>query len=146
MPPKYAPADFARASFWKQRGKLDVPKERFTSIWGAERDADPTLVLAWAGFDHAEMAQAIGSLVVDRQQSDGWDADRCWPLVVALAELLPWLEQWHAEVDPRWGQSPAQLYRAVTEQQALAGNRTLADAPDWRPPAVTRGRKKRATT
>lgn len=146
VPPKYAPADFAKASYWKQRGKLDVPKERFTSIWGAERDADPTLVLAWAGFDHAEMAQAIGSLLVDRQQSDGWDADRCWPLVVALAELLVWLEQWHAEVDPRWGQSPAQLYRAVTEQQALAGNRTLADAPDWRPPAVTRGRKKKATT
>ena len=92
------------------------------------------------------MAQAIGSLVVDRQQSDGWDADRCWPLVVALAELLPWLDQWHAEVDPRWGQSPAQLYRAVAEQQALAGNRTLADVPDWRPPAVTRGRKKKATT
>lgn len=143
VPPRYAQADFAKASYWRQRGKLDVPKERFTSLWGAERDADPTVVLAWAGFDHAELAQAVGSLLVDRQQSDGWDTDRAWPLVVALAELLPWLDQWHDEVDPRWGQSPAQLYRAVAEQQALAGSRTLADAAEWRPPAPTRGRKKK---
>ena len=142
VPPKYGSTDFAKASYWKQRGKLDVPKERFTSIWGAEREADPTLVLAWAGFDYAEMAQAIGSLVVERQQTDGWDPDQVWPLVVGLIELLPWLDQWHAEVDPRWGQSPAQLYRQIAEQQALAGGRTLADASDWRPPAAT-GRKKK---
>ena len=145
VPPKYAQADFAKASYWKQRGKLDVPKERFTSIWGAERDADPTLVLAWAGFDHAEMAQAIGSLVVERQQTDGWDPDRVWPLVVGLIELLPWLDQWHAEVDQRWSQSPAQLYRQIAEQQALAGNRTLTDASDWRPPAAA-GRKKKVAS
>ena len=134
VPPKYAQADFAKASFWKQRGKLDVPKERFTSIWGAERDADPTLVLAWAGFDHAQMAQAIGTLLVDRQQTDGWDPDRSWPLVVALAELLPWLDQWHHEVVPAWGDSPAAIYRALTEQQALTGGRTIADASRWRLP------------
>lgn len=145
VPPKYGQADFARTSYWRQRGKLDVPKERFSSVAGAERDADPTMVLAWAGFDHAEMAQAVGTLLVERQQTDGWDADRSWPLVVALAELLPWLAQWHREVDPRWGDSPAGLYRTIAEQQALAGGRTLADAADWRPPASTRGRKKKAT-
>ena len=143
VPPKYAQADFAAASYWKQRGKLDVPKERFVSVAGAERDADPTLVLAWAGFDHAELAQAIGTLLMDRQQNDGWDADRSWPLVVAMAEILPWLEQWHADVDPRLGDSPAGLYRAFTEQQALVGGRRLADVPDWRPAARTRGRKKK---
>ena len=143
VPPKYVQADFAAASYWKQRGKLDVPKERFTSVAGAEGDVDPTMVLAWAGFDHAQLAQAIGTLLMDRQQNDGWDADRSWPLVVAMAELLPWLAQWHGEVDPRLGDSPAGLYRAFTEQQALAGGRSLADAPDWRPAAPTRGRKKK---
>lgn len=146
VPPKYGQADFAAASYWKQRGKLDVPKERFTSVAGAEGDVDPTMVLAWAGFDHAQMAQAIGTLLMDRQQNDGWDADRSWPLVVAMAELLPWLAQWHADVDPRLGDSPAGLYRAFTEQQALAGERTLADAPDWQPVAATRGRKRKGRT
>ena len=143
VPPKYGQPDFAKASYWKQRGKLDVPKERFTSMAGAERDADPTLVLAWAGFDHAEMAQAIGGLLVSRQQDDGWDADRVWPLVVAMAELLPWLAQWHSEIDPHMGGSPAGLYRAFTEQQALIGGRTLADASSWKPTAPVSGRKKK---
>jgi hypothetical protein len=146
VPPKYGQADFAATSFWHQRGKLDVPKERFVSVAGAERDADPTMVLAWAGFDHAELAQAIGTLLMERQQNDGWDADRSWPLVVAMAELLPWLAQWHADVDPRLGDSPAGLYRAFTEQQALSGGRTLADVPGWRPAPTARGRKKKVST
>lgn len=143
VPPKYAQADFAKTSYWKQRGKLDVPKERFTSIAGAQRDADPTLVLAWAGFYHAELAQAVATLATDRTQNEGWDPERVWPVVVALAELLPWLDQWHAEIDPRWGASPAQLYRGITEQLALAANRTLSDATDWRLPAPGRGRRKK---
>jgi hypothetical protein len=143
VPPKYGPTDFAAASYFRQRGKLDVPKERFVSVASAERDADPTTVLAWAGFDHAEIAQAIGTLLMERQQNDGWNADRSWPLVVAMAELLPWLAQWHADVDPRLGDSPSGLYRAFTEQQALAGGRTLADVPEWRPAAPTRGRRKK---
>jgi len=31
VPPKYKREDFARGSYWSQRGKLDVPKERFIS-------------------------------------------------------------------------------------------------------------------
>lgn len=143
VPPKYGSGDFAKASFWKHRGKLDVPKERFTSIACAERDADSTLVLAWAGFDHAQLAQAVGTLIEDRKQSDGWDAERSWPLVVAMAEQLFWLDLWHNEVDPRWGASPAGLYRGIVEQHALAANKTLADVADWRAPAATRGRKKK---
>ncbi len=143
VPPKYAPVDFAKPSYWKQRGKLDVPKERFTSIAGAEREADPTLVLAWAGFDHAQLAQAIATLAFERQPTDGWNPDRLWPIVVSLIELLPWLAQWHGEVDPRLGDSPANQYRAMAEQLALAGGRTNADAAKWLPTAPTRGRRKK---
>jgi len=142
VPPKYAQVDFAKASYWKQRGKLDVPKERFTSIIGAERDADPTLVLAWAGFDHVQLAQAIATLAYEREQAEGWDPDRTWPVVIGLIELLPWLDQWHSDVDPRWGDSPANQYRGMAEQLALAGGRTIADAAKWAP-APTRGPKKK---
>ncbi|MCP9948342.1 BREX-2 system adenine-specific DNA-methyltransferase PglX [Actinomadura madurae] len=49
VPPKYAPKDFQKTSYWSQRGKLDVPKERFISYPGASPDADDTLLLGWAG-------------------------------------------------------------------------------------------------
>ena len=66
VPPKYKPADFRAVSYWSQRGKLDVPKERFVSYPGASRDADPTLLLGWAGWDHRDQAQALVNLVNDR--------------------------------------------------------------------------------
>jgi hypothetical protein len=70
--PSTGRADFAKTSYWQQRGKLDVPKERFTSVAGAERDTDrPPMVLAWAGFDHAELAQALATLATERSQTRG---------------------------------------------------------------------------
>ena len=51
IPPKYSQADFRSAIYWKLRGKLDVPKERFVLIPNAERGADPSAVVGWAGWD-----------------------------------------------------------------------------------------------
>ena len=82
-------------------------------------------------------------MATERSQHEGWDPDRVWPVVVALVEQLAWLDQWHAEVVAAWGDSPANLYRGMAEQLALAGGRTLADAADWRLPAPTRGRTRR---
>jgi hypothetical protein len=56
VPPKYASADFAKGSYWRSRGKLDVPKERFISYPGVGREGDDTVLLGWAGWDH--LAQA----------------------------------------------------------------------------------------
>jgi hypothetical protein len=142
VPPKYKSGDF-EGNAWRLRRSFDIPKERFTSIWGAESAADGSMVLAWAGFDHVQLTQAIGSLLVDRQATDGWDADRSWPLVVAMAEQLFWLDLWHHEHDPRWGDSPANLFRSMVTEQAHRGGRTLVDVADWRAPAATRGRKKK---
>ena len=50
VPPKYQSKDFLKADFWRLRGGLDVPKERFVSFPGAERGADGSLVIAWAGW------------------------------------------------------------------------------------------------
>jgi hypothetical protein len=146
VPPKYTQADFAKPSFYKLRGKLDVPKERFTSIVGAETDVDASMVLAWAGFDHAQLSQAVGTLIHRRLNEDGWDAQRCWPLVVALIEQLEWLDQWYSEIDPRWGDSPANIYRGIATQHATAAGHHPDDATAWRPPAKTRPKKKTKKT
>ena len=54
VPPKYGQGDFAKATYWKARGKLDVPKERFIAYPGVTREGDPTPVLGWAGWSHRD--------------------------------------------------------------------------------------------
>lgn len=108
VPPKYGSGDFLKASYWKNRGKLDVPKERFISFPGASLDTDPTLLLGWAGWDHREQALALVGLIQDRDENRGWGADKLQPLVAGMLELQPWLSQWHNEVDPATGTSIAQ--------------------------------------
>ena len=49
MPPKYKKEDFLRTSYWSQRGKLDMPKERFVSYPEASPDSDESLSIGWAG-------------------------------------------------------------------------------------------------
>lgn len=75
VPPKYATADFVKTSYWSARGKLDVPKERFIAYHNAGRDTDPTPMLGWAGWDHAQQALALNTLINQREQ-DGWQANK----------------------------------------------------------------------
>ena len=86
-------------SYWQARGKLDVPKERFILYPDAGRETDPTPLLGWAGWDHAQQSLAL-SLIIGEREKDGWDDERLVPLVAGLAELQPWVEQWHGEVEP----------------------------------------------
>lgn len=141
VPPKYKPADFLKTSYWRQRGKLDVPKERFISYPGAERGADASLVLGWAGWDHAEQALALSGYALERQRTDGWDAQRLLPLWAGVAELEPWVRQWHADVDVRMGSSPADAVTGTLEQALSGLQATRDDLTAWRPPAPTRGRR-----
>ncbi|MEU6077639.1 BREX-2 system adenine-specific DNA-methyltransferase PglX [Micromonospora sp. NPDC047074] len=144
VPPKYTSADFLKGSYWKHRGKLDVPKERFVSYPGASRDGDPSLLVGWAGWDHREQAQALATLIVAREQEDGWAADRLSPLVAGLREILPWVRQWHGEFDPEWGASPADIYAGFLAETTNRLHLTDEALTSWRPPKATRGRKVRA--
>ncbi|WP_431882395.1 BREX-2 system adenine-specific DNA-methyltransferase PglX [Micromonospora gifhornensis] len=144
VPPKYTSADFAKASYWKHRGKLDVPKERFVSYPGASRDGDPSLLVGWAGWDHREQAQALATLIVAREQEDGWAADRLLPLVAGLREILPWVRQWHGEFDPEWGASPADIYAGFLAETTNRLHLTDEALTSWRPPKAVRGRKTKA--
>lgn len=133
VPPKYAQGDFARTEYWAQRGKLDVPKERFISYPAATREGDGSLLLGWAGWDHREQAQALAVLASTRRAEDGWDRDRLTPLLAGLAELLPWVAQWHGEFDPAFGGSPAELYQGFLDGQLGELNLSRNDLTTWRP-------------
>ena len=143
VPPKYTSADFRKTSYWQARGKLDVPKERFILYPDAGRETDPTPLLGWAGWDHAQQSLALSLIIGDREK-DGWDDDRLVPLVAGLAELQPWVEQWHGEVDPDYGVSLAAFCREQLTARAAQVGRTLEELAAWRPEAPARGRRARS--
>ena len=147
MPPKYKPADFRAVSYWSQRGKLDVPKERFVSYPGASPRRRPhaccsagpagttrTRRRRWSTWSTTAATQA------------GWDDARVTPLLAGLAEVLPWVHQWHGEYDDEWGGNPAEEYQAYLDEQRLRRGLTDEALRAWRPAPATRGRRPRATT
>jgi hypothetical protein len=142
-PPKYQGADFQKQSYWRHRGKLDVPKERFISYPGASPDSDKnSLLIGWAGWDHKDQATALINLVDDRATTDGWNTPRLTPLLAGLLEVMPWVRQWHAEVDPAFGHSPAEAYDEYLTAERESHNLTEEALRTWRPQQLQRGRRR----
>ncbi|MFI6131908.1 BREX-2 system adenine-specific DNA-methyltransferase PglX [Micromonospora sp. NPDC051141] len=117
VPPKYTSADFAKPSYWRARGKLDVPKERFVSYPKAGRDGDGTELLGWAGWDHLAQAQALATVYLDRKLQAAWPAERLLPLLAGIVELEPWLHQWHTGERPDFPGSPAQFFTDLVDTE-----------------------------
>ncbi|MEU1396972.1 BREX-2 system adenine-specific DNA-methyltransferase PglX [Micromonospora zamorensis] len=117
VPPKYTSADFVKASYWRARGKLDVPKERFISYPKAGRDGDGTELLGWAGWDHLAQAQALATVYLDRKSQAAWPAERLLPLLAGIVELEPWLHQWYADERPDFPGSPAQFFTDLIDAE-----------------------------
>ena len=144
VPPKYQGKDFQKADFWRLRGGLDVPKERWVSYPGCERGADGSLPIAWAGWDHLQQATALAAYYLDMKDSEGWPAERLLPLLAGLLELLPWLKQWHNDLDPNFGERMGDYYDGFVRDEAKALGVTLEALKDWKPPvtAARRGRRR----
>jgi len=143
VPRRYGQGDFRKPAYWKARGKLDVPKERFILYPGLRREGDTTMVLGWAGWDHRDQALALGR-ELPVQEMLGADEQALEPLVGGLIELEPWLHQWHAEEDPEFGASPAAVISQLIDQYIIRLEKTREQVAAWTPPAATRGRPRRA--
>lgn len=115
VPPKYTSADFLKPSYWRARGKLDVPKERFISYATGVISGTPDL-FGWAGWNHQEQAQALSTYFTNH---DELSDEQMTPLLAGLLELQPWLTQWHDEFDPCTAGPPQPSSRA-TEQPGRA--------------------------
>lgn len=146
VPPKYKSTDFLKTDVWRLRGGLDVPKERWISYPGCERGADGSLVIAWAGWNHLQQATALAGYYLDMKDNEGWPPERLQPLLAGLLELVPWLEQWHNEVDPVYGERMGHYYKGFVAEEARAQGFTLDDLKAWKPVVVaaTRGRRRAA--
>ncbi|MFC8965098.1 BREX-2 system adenine-specific DNA-methyltransferase PglX [Streptomyces sp. NPDC057094] len=136
VPPKYTSADFLRPSYWRARGKLDVPKERFIS-YARANVATPDLY-GWAGWDHREQAIALDTYIATHE---GLTTEEVTPLLAGLLELQPWLDQWHNESDPLFAPTPAKFFEGDRQMEQGKHGLTDDDLRAWRPAAATRGRR-----
>ncbi|NQV23516.1 MAG: BREX-2 system adenine-specific DNA-methyltransferase PglX [Rhodopirellula sp.] len=145
VPPKYASTDFIStggARYWSLRGKLDVPKERWISFPHCHAE-DGSLMICWAGYDHLQQTTAISAWYMDvRDRQGGKEDPRLIPLLACLVELLPWLKQWHNEIDPTYGMAMSDYFAGFVQEEARSLNLTPADIKAWTPPKTT---KKKAT-
>jgi hypothetical protein len=145
VPPKYGKPDFNGAG-WEHRGKLDVPKERFISYPGAERETDASMVVGWAGWNPLDRARALAAWYLQARR-DGRDAAHVTPLLAGLAELVPWLKQWYDEPNPDPAlDRPGTQIAALVETEMRSLGLIAQDFTTWRPEKKRSGRAKRAAT
>ena len=137
VPPKYTSADFLKQDYWRLRGKLDVPKERWISYPHLQTESDPSLVVGWAGWNHLQQATALVSYY-DARRREGWDAKRLTPILAGLDQLLPWIHQWHHEIDPEFGDTAGQSYQTMLEHDAHELGLTIEEIRNWEPPKTTK--------
>lgn len=134
-PPKYESKDFRKSRYWSLRGKLDIPKERFVSFPFCERDVDPTQVIAWAGWSHLQMAQAIAAYYERVKNNEGWTPERRMPLLAGLLEIIPWLKQWHNDIHPEFRERMGDFFEQFVQDEARAMEVTVDQIRVWAPPA-----------
>jgi hypothetical protein len=136
VPPKYDPSDYRDAAFWRLRGKLDVPKERFIAYPGCASDEDGSPVYGWAGWNHVQQAQALAALYQKRKTDEGWGADRLVPMLAGLDELVPWVIQWHNDPSEEFaGLRLGDYFRDFVAGECQALGVTLEQVRGWRPEA-----------
>lgn len=140
-PPRYEPTDFSDGNFYRLRGKLDVPKERFISYPGCASDVDLEPVYGWAGWDHLQRALALFQLYYARKD-EAWTPERLVPMLAGLDELLPWVRQWHADArSPETGQLYHEYFDQVIASEAAELGVSRASLATWAPPGRGAGRK-----
>ncbi|MEW4454505.1 BREX-2 system adenine-specific DNA-methyltransferase PglX [Bremerella sp. JC817] len=143
-PPKYSQDDFQSATYFRLRGPFDTPKERWISFPHCETESDPSLVVGWAGWNHLQQATAMIAYY-DARKREGWDAKRLTPLLAGLDQLLPWIHQWHPEIDPEFGETAGQSFETMLKADAHELGLTLEDIRAWEPPKKSTTRRKRKT-
>ncbi|MCM2371078.1 BREX-2 system adenine-specific DNA-methyltransferase PglX [Aporhodopirellula aestuarii] len=144
-PPKYSNTDFMKPDYSRLRGRLGVPKERFVSFPNCHTEGDPSLVVGWAGWTHLQQGTAIASYY-DARKREGWSAERLTPLLAALDQLLPWIHQWHPEIDPEYNETAGTSFQTLLESEAQELGLTLEQIRNWTPPAKKRAKKKKAVS
>jgi hypothetical protein len=140
VPPKYTSADFLNSNLWRLRGKLDVPKERWVSFPHSPGE-DGSLLIAWAGYDHLQLARAVAERYEHAKEQAG---QKHIPLLASIGQLIPWLKQWHNELDSAYGTRMGDYFESYLAEEAKAAGFTIEQVMAWVPePATATGRRRK---
>jgi hypothetical protein len=141
-PPHFTSVDFLRPSYWRHRGKFDIPNERFISFASSATLLSPTTPIGWAGWSADERASAVLGLLEGDSHAHGQRPESALPLLTALADLLPWVtapgEELSTGPTPK-GRTVEDAYHAHVIRLGLS----TEDVNSWRPPAPRRGRPRK---
>ena len=77
----------------------------------------------------------------DARKREGWTAEQLMPLLTGLDQLIPWVHQWHPEVDPEYGETAGQSFERLLEADAHELGLTLDVIRSWKPPEKVRKAK-----
>jgi hypothetical protein len=144
MPTKYVAKDFQKSDYWRLRGALDAPKERFVLYPNLERDSDRTPVLGWAGWSYLDQARALATYYQRMRTEEGWEPERLKPILAGLLDLREWLKQWHDDLDPETGLKLGTYFSEFAEAQCQNLGFSAQEVLAWQPANTTTGRKKKS--
>ncbi|RKH71349.1 BREX-2 system adenine-specific DNA-methyltransferase PglX [Corallococcus interemptor] len=137
VPPSYGSGDFLRSDYWRLRGKLDVPKERFISFTEVPGRSGVETLYGWAGWTAQQRVKAILAIDEELEDASAPLADRIG-LLDSAWRLLPDVAR----------EDAATATRLKAELQALVGpegpSRELLE--EWKkrfPPPTARAAKGR---
>ncbi|MFE6162958.1 BREX-2 system adenine-specific DNA-methyltransferase PglX [Streptomyces sp. NPDC056486] len=145
VPPRYTSADFMRPSYWQQRGKLDVPNERFTSFLPPLSPLSPGTVLGWAGWDAHERAQVLLALLESGSPVDAGGTESTFALLTALQDTLRWVQRTETDLGPTEQSGSYQEHQEAFRRHVERLGTSQAEIADWRPPAPRRGRPRKGS-
>jgi hypothetical protein len=141
VPPAYGSGDFLKPDYWRLRGKLDVPKERFIAFTEVPGRAGVETLYGWAGWTAQQRIKAI--LAIDEELEDA---------SVPLADRIGLLDSaWRLLPDVGREDAPAAT-RLKAELQALVGPEgpSAALIEDWKrrfpPPSARATRARKVST
>jgi len=72
----------------------------------------------------------------------GSDDPRLIPLLGGLIELLPWLQQWHNDIDPTYNLAMGDYIQGFLDDEARQLNLVPDAIQSWQPPKKKKAKKK----
>ncbi|MFF8026252.1 BREX-2 system adenine-specific DNA-methyltransferase PglX [Streptomyces sp. NPDC007896] len=141
--PRFTSADFLKSSYWRQRGKFDMPNERFTSFASSVAPLSPSTLIGWAGWDAGQRAHVLLHLLEADAHAHTQRPESALPLLRALADVLPWARTEHGlgpTSPPGDGEALSHAYEHHVTRLGLSAE----EVNSWRPPTPKRGRPRKA--
>jgi len=115
---------------------LTSPKSASLTVPAGNTDEDSTPLVGWAGWNNLQVAQALSALYQRRKTEDGWQKESLHPLLSGIDERVPWLLQWHNDIDPTYGTKLGDFFRDFVAGEAHTLGVAVNDLRKWTPPTA----------